>query len=168
MKKIVLIFISALFFVSCGGDKKKEANTEDGKVDNYALILDVIYQKDDSLSVVYKKGGYYLYDKAVSCIVKGSPAIQRITIDLPQAEKIENIALMASSNKEQESMVIKAISVKNGNEFIVSGKDNFTTYFQFDESFSWDEKSSKYLLNHNNKNQPGISGSDSLEILLTK
>lgn len=168
MKKIVLIFVSSLFLISCGGDKKKEVNLVDKKADNYALILDVIYEKDDSLSVVYKKDNYYVYDNPTSIYVKGSASIQRITIDLPQAEKIENIAMMASSNKEQESMVIKAISVKKGNEFIVSDKDNFTTFFQFDESFSWDEKSGKYILNHNNKNQPGISGSDSLEVLLTK
>ena len=64
-----------------------------------ALILDVIYEKDDSLSVVYKKDNYYVYDNPTSIYVKGSASIQRITIDLPQAEKIENIGWKYGTRK---------------------------------------------------------------------
>ncbi len=167
MKRIVLIVLSSLFLFSCGGDKKKEIQVEAETADQYAVIIDAIYEKDDSLAVVYKKDGYYV-EKPTSLIVKGSPLMQRLTVDLPQGEPVENLSITLSSNKDQEFLTIKAVSVKNGDKTIISDKDNFTTYFLFNESISWDIKTSRYILTHDKEFQPGIGGSDKLEAELTK
>ncbi|HLA55638.1 MAG TPA: hypothetical protein VK623_06040 [Flavobacterium sp.] len=176
MKKLVLIFFSSMLLFSCGKDKK--AATEDAKnvdvkeVSGISVTIEGIYEKDDSLSVVFKQNGYYAYNKAVPFKVKGSPLMQQLTINLPAGETVDNIAMMASSNKDQKYLTLKSIAVKNGDDEVVKNTDNFTTYFLFDECFKFDStadgKSFRYVMDHTKKYQPGIAGSEQLEALLVK
>ena len=169
MKKLVLLLIS-ITLISCGGDKKKEVieNVEVAK-DKYSIILDGVYEKDDSIAVFYQVDGYFKYDKPVSLKIKGSTLAQRFTIELPQDIAIENLSIVASTNKTQDFITVKNISLLNNNLSIFNGENyKHSEYLLTDNSFSWDAKNIRYNLNHNNKYPPSFSGNDKLISLLAK
>jgi hypothetical protein len=175
MKRLGLIFFSSMLMFSCGKDKKEESidpKKVDVKASGVSVTIEGIYEKDDSLSVVFKQNGFYAYNKAVPFKVKGSPLMQELTINLPAEEIVDNIAMMASSNKDQKYLTLKSIAVKYGDNDVVKNTDNFTTYFQFDECFKFDftpdGKIMRYAMDHTKKFQPGMAGSDQLEALLAK
>jgi hypothetical protein len=168
MRKIILLLI-ATAIVSCGGEKKKPEVQAEVAQDKYYLLLDCVYEKDDSIVAFYKLNEYFKYDKPVSLKIKGSPLNQRLTIDIPAGIAIEDLTLIASTNKEQKYIAIKNISVLNNEKVAVDG-DNFkhSQYFLSDASFSWDVKNQRYNLNHSNEFPPAFVGSDQLKSLLLK
>lgn len=171
MKKSILLVFITLFLVSCGG-KKKEDTTDaqvPDKLDKYSLIMDVIYEKDDSLAIVYKTGGYFQYEKPVSYAVKGSPELQRVVVDMPSGISVENFQITFSTNKEQKNLTIKNISIKNDNVEVFNG-DNLTygTYFNPNPGFTWNQAGLNYKLNFDGQFPPGQTGNEQLEAILTK
>ena len=125
MKKLVLIFFSGILLLSCGRNKKEESSeTVNLKLNKIALLIDAVYEKDDSILVYKKVNGYYLYDNPVTYKVKGSALIQRILIDIPGEEKVSNFSIVASTNKLQEHLTLKNISVKSNDSLVFDG-DNF-------------------------------------------
>jgi hypothetical protein len=95
--------------------------------------------------------------------------MQRITVNFPDGEAIENISFVASTNKDQSYLTIKNISVKNDTVMVFDG-DNYkhTGYFLPDSSFSWDLQKSRFNISHTGKYPPGMVGSEQLIALLTK
>ena len=170
MKKIILLVV-ALALASCGGKDKKNIEVENAEAskDKYSLVLDGIYENNDSIVVFYQVDGYFKYDKPVTRIIKGNPMVQRIKIDLPSESIIENISLVASTNKDQKYLTLKNISLMNDTVNVVDG-DNYkhSQYFLTDNSFSWDAAKQRYNLLHTNKYPPSFSGNDKLKTLLTK
>ena len=62
MKRLIVLFLTSAILVSCGKDKKNDVENNEEAValkDNFSVVLEAVYEKDDSLSVVYKKGGYW-------------------------------------------------------------------------------------------------------------
>lgn len=169
MKNLVLLLLTGVLLTSCGDKKKENEVAKEEVKDKYALVIDAIYEKDDSISAVYQKDKYFKYDQPVSMKIKGSPTMQRITINFPDGEAIENISFVASTNKDQSYLTIKNISVKNGNEMVFDG-DNYkhTGYFLPDTSFSWDLQKSRFNIVHTGKYPPGMVGSEQLIALLAK
>lgn len=171
MKKIFLLLVVAISLYSCGGDKKKE-NTEEAEAvvaDKYNLVLDAIYEKDDSVVVFYQKDKFFQYEKPTSLKIKGSPLMQRLTINLPEGIAIENLSITSSTNKTQDFITIKGISVLNDKTVIFDGSNGkYSEIFLTDPSFSWDLKNSRYNLNHRNEYPPSILGSEKLSDLLIK
>ncbi len=169
MKKLVLLFLGCVLFTSCS-DKKKENTPEKEEVKyKYALVLDAVYEKDDSISVVYQIDNYYKYDKPVGLKIKGSPLMQRLMVDLPQGEAIENISFVISTNKDQPYVTMKNISVKNDTITVFNGDNyKFTQCFLTDTSFGWDAKNSRYTLVHTNKYPPTMVGNENLKSLMMK
>ena len=173
MKKLILAFLIGLLLISCGKDKKKEIEATQQQTafvsDKYSVIIDGIYEKDDTISVVYQKNDYYLYDKPLIQVVKGSASAQRLTFLVPEGDAIENVSICLSKNKSQDYITIKNVSIKNANEVILDGSNNnFSNYLATDTSFTWDVKNSRYILNHSNKYPPSIVGNDKLQSLLVK
>jgi|JI7StandDraft_1071085.scaffolds.fasta_scaffold79617_2 hypothetical protein len=166
MKKVIYFALSVLLLVSCGKAKEENPETQAPvkQVDLYSVVIEALYEKDDSISVVVQQQGYFNYDKAISKKIVGAPTLQRIEFLLPEGEKIENIGCMISSNKEQKGVTIKNISVMNNGTVVLDGNDSkFGAYFLFDESFKidkFDGKSFKYFLTQTNKYPPGIRGND--------
>lgn len=170
MKKIVLVALVSFFIFSCGNKTEKQEEVVDDKavvVDEYSLTINGIYEIDDVVSVVYKKDGYFV-EKPIEKVVKGSPLPQQITIELPKGDKVENMSVNLSSNKEQNELSISAVIIKNGDQTILSDKENFTTYFLFNESVTWNVEKSKYVLFFDKKFPPGMSGGEQLEALLDR
>jgi hypothetical protein len=169
MKRLILVVLSTVLLVSCGGDKKKNAIAIDAVKDNYSVEIEGIYEKDDSVTVHYQVNNYYIYDKPVNQVVKGSPMPQKIIVSIPEGVAIENVKLILSKNKEQAFLDIKNIVIKNNNK-IIDGYDklNYSEYFATDDKFSWDDKNSKFILDHTGDNPPTMVGKEALLSLLVK
>ena len=169
MKKLVLLFLGCSILTSCGNKKKENEPIEEEIKDKYSLILDAVYEKDDSIAVVFQKDKYFKYDKPISMKIKGAPTMQRIIVDFPQGEAIENISFVVSTNKEQSYLTIKNISVKNDTIMVFDG-DNYKQvgYFNPYSSFSWDIQKSRFNISHTGKYPPGMVGSEQLISLLLK
>lgn len=170
MKKVIYFALSALFLVSCGKAKEEKQETETQpetatkQPDRYSVVIDAIYEKNDSISVVLQQKGYFVYDKVITKKITGAPGFQRIEMLVPEGETFENIGCMVSSNKEQKGVTISNISVmQNGSVILDGSASKFGEYFLFDESFKidkFDGKSFKYFLTQSNKYPPGIRGND--------
>ena len=171
MRKLILLFSVSTLLISCGRDKKNETQAEDIKTatkDQYSVIIDGVYEKDDSISVVYQKNNFFLYDKPIWLKVKGSTTIQRLIFNIPEGEAIENVSFCASTNKNQEHITIKNITIKNEGIVLDGSNNKYYEYFATDPSFTWDDKNSRFILNHNNKYPPSIVGKEKLFSILVK
>ncbi|CAM3957771.1 MULTISPECIES: hypothetical protein [Flavobacterium] len=171
MKKIALLLLVGVTFFSCGREKKEEADFSEIAEESLktTLILDAIYIKDDSLSVFCKVDNYFLYDKPIAVKVKGSDVIQRISIEIPENTPVESFSIVASTNKDQSTLVMKGISVEQNGKMVFDGSDyKYLDYFLADESFKWDEAKQRCDISHSNKYPPGIVGSEKIEHILIK
>lgn len=170
MKKIFLLFITTVVLSSCGGNKKKEMEEiEITKINKFSIIMDAIYEKDDSIVIFNKIGENYLYDKPTSFKVKGSALIQRLTINIPEGVAANNFSIVTSHNKEQKYLTIKNISIKDNDLLVVDGDNyKYNDYFMADASFIWDPKLLRCNLVHTNKYEPGLVGNEKIEALLSK
>jgi len=169
MKKLVLLFLGIVLLTSCGGDKKKEASTDVEEVkDKYVLIMDAIYEKDDSVEVVYQNDNFFKYETPIVVKVIGAPTMQKLTFAAPEGIAVENFKITVSSNKDQEHLTIKNISITNNSKVIDGDNGKYNSYFLTDESFTWDTKNSRFSLIHTNKYPPSLVGNDVLISLLTE
>jgi len=174
MKKInLLMLIMVLSLVSCGKDKKNSesnnTNISEMVKDKFVLEMDAIYEKNDSLVVFYEKDGYFDYNKPNSLKVVGSNLPQRILFVLPENIGAENYKIVVSTNKEQKTLKVLNISVKNDNKLVFDGSNNkFDAFFMTDESFGWDSEKSLYTLNHSNQYPPALIGKPELKQILIK
>lgn len=173
MKKLILLFILPFAIVSCGGDKKTKSSesevVENKNTDKYSVDIEGIFEKDDSLVVFYQKENYFNYDDPKSIIIKGLPLMQKVNINLPEGVAVENVKITVSTNKEQGFLTIKNISIKNDKLVVIDGDNGkHSEYFSTDESFSWDEKNLRYILDHTKKYPPSFIGKQSIVSLLVK
>lgn len=168
MKKIIALALSAMILVSCGKEKKVDAEQEALEVsgDKFTLEIDGIYEKDDSLVVFYENQGFFVHEKPTSIKVKGSPLSQKIIVDMPKNIYPSNFKITVSTNKEQKNLLISNVTIKNGKLLIDGSNDKYSKLFATDESFSWDEKNSRFTLSHSNKYPPSLIGTKDLIVLL--
>lgn len=167
MKKVILVLVTVVTIISCGSDKKKEEVEKTKPATKYSLVVDAIYEKDDSLVVFYEMDGIMQYEKPISYSIKGSPMPQNIKVDMPVGIIVENIKIEASTNKSQDALTVKNISVLKDGAIVIDGSNGkYPEYFLTDESFTWDLEKSRYKLNHSNKYSPGLLGSQQAMSLL--
>lgn len=170
MKKIVLLFLATVVLASCGRDK--EANKDEAKKevavkkDEYSVVLDAIYEKDDVLKVVYKLDGYWKEDGPIEFKVKGNPLAQKLDIKIPAGVSLQNVKLSLSTNKEQKTLKINSLNIVNNGVFCLEDATTYGTYFDANDGLTWDEKEAKLILSHDKANPPGIGGNTKLEELL--
>lgn len=173
MKKVFLLFFTGLILTSCGRDKKNEIESNEVKTelkDQYSVIINAIYEKDDQLVLIYKKNGYWDYDNQTKFPVKGTPNSQTLNIVFPSGEeRYDNVQIDVSTNKDQKILTLTDISILNNGKEIVNGRNMaFIKYFNFGTAFTWDEKKKRYNLLFDQKYPPRIVGSDNLEAILMK
>ena len=168
MRKIFLALISILTLASCGGDKKNEENNNVEKQPalKYSLEMDAIYEKDDSLSIIYQLDNVMQYEKAIEYKIKGSAIPQKITINFPEGENPENLNIIVSTNKEQSHLTINNISITIGDNVIDGSNYKYAEFLLTDPSFSWDLEKSRYNLIHTNKYPPALVGNEKLLSLM--
>lgn len=169
MKKTILIFVSIITLISCGSDKKNEQlETSEPKASvKYSLVMDAIYEKDDSIVVFYETDGFMQYEKPLFYKIKGAPMLQNFKVEIPEGIVVENIKIETSTNKSQNVLTVKNISVLKDSEVVLDGSNGkFSEYFLTDESFSWDLENSRYKIVHTNKYPPGIIGNEQAKSFL--
>lgn len=173
MKKIALLFLSSVLLLSCGSDKKKEsteiATEQAAAKDNFSVVLQAIYEKDDNISLIYKKGGFWDYDHPITHKVTGQPTIQKFSINIPEGEIVENVQITLSTNKEQKNVTVKSVSIFNNNKEVFNGDDlSYVKFFNSNSGLIWDEKNLRNDLNFDGQYPPGFVGTEELESLLIK
>lgn len=174
MKKLVLLFLGGILLASCGDKKKETTETAvDQEVvvkDNYSIVFLAIYEKDDELSLQFKKDdGFMDYDHPIKYKIKGQPTIQRFSIEIPSGVALANFQFYLSTNKEQKNVQLKAIIVSNNGKEVFNG-DNFEylKYFNGNAGVIMDEKNQRFNLNFDGKFPPGFTGNEQLESMLVK
>lgn len=167
MKKLIVLFAVAAALISCGKDKK---NFEQETPKSTAVSLEVvgIFAEDDSLAVFYKVDGFYMYDKPVTKVIKGSKITQKITFDIPAGIAPENFSIVASTNKNQTAVTISEVTIHDGDNVIDGKNYQYFDFFVADNSFKLDEKTMIFSLTHTNQYPPGMVGTPKLETLLIK
>jgi hypothetical protein len=166
MKKYIILF-STLLLVSCGKDKKENIEIEKKSIDKYSLVIEGVYEKDDSLVVFYQINNYIQYEKPISKKIIGSNLPQRLKLDIPEGITAENFSVTLSTNKSQENITITNMSLENNGKTILDGSNyKFSEYFLTDASFEWDKERANYKLIHTNQYPPGMVGSEKLISIL--
>jgi hypothetical protein len=171
MKKLVLLFIGCVLLTSCS-DKKKE-NTpqkeEEASRRKISIVFEAIYEKDDKISMAFKKDGYWDYVNLSPFTIVGQPTMQKLTFDVPEGLNIENVQIELSSNKEQKSVKLNSIYIfENGKQIIDGSNMQFIKYFNTGSGLTWDEKNLRYNLIFGGEFPPGICGNEVLESMLVK
>lgn len=168
MRKIVYCIFASLLLLSCGKEKeaKVPAAVEEVK-DKYVVSLDAIYEKNDTCMVfIYDENNNEFLDKRIKIAVKGSPNFQKIDFQLPEGLKPSNLGIGFSSNKEQESLTLKSITIQNKENAIVKA-DDYLTFFANNDCLVMDLTTSKHKLKHDKEYPPGFVGNDKLKAALS-
>jgi hypothetical protein len=173
MRKAVLFILFSIILTSCGGDKKKESvdelSTESvNSKDNYSIIFEGIYEKNDEISMVFKKGGNWDYDHPTTFKIVGQPTMQKLIFDLPYELSIDNVQIDLSSNHEQKTLTLKGVYVLNNGKEVINGSNMaFIKYFNTGGGLDWDFKKLRYNLIFGGQYPPRMCGNDVLESILT-
>lgn len=169
MKKIILLLISVLTLVSCGKEKKEELPTTAEEKDNFSIALEVIYPKNDSIVLVYKKNGYWDYDHPISLKVTGQELAQKLRIDIPEGDYLENFQLTISTNKEQKEIKYQDVSVLYNDKLMFDGSNQkHSGYFNANSGIKWNDINKSLELNFDGEYPPGFSGNEQLEAVLNQ
>lgn len=172
MKKIILLLIGGLLLTACVDKKKEGAETPSESevvTDNYSVVFEAIYEKDDELIMIFKKEGYWYYNDPSTYKVVGDTAVQKLTFDLPKSLSLENIQIDLSSNKEQKTLKLTSVNIYNNGKEVVNGSNmGFVKYFMTGTGLGWDAKNSRYTLIFGGEFPPRIVGNDLLESMLIK
>ncbi len=137
MKKVVLLTLSLIAFVtvSCKDDKKQETNDQPEQKEapakeNFYVEMDAQADKKDDLALYYTEDGTnnYTPEKALWRTVNPGEQ-QTLVYDLPLNVLPSNIRLDFGTNKAQEWVTVSRIKFAHqGNNFEIKGSE-FLQYF---------------------------------------
>ena len=138
-------------------------------IDEFSISFVATYPKDDSLSLVYKKNGFWDYDHPIAYKVKGQEASQKFTIDIPNGDYLENFQVTISTNKEQKEVKIDDVSIIYNDKLFFDGSNlKHISYFNSNSGLKWNDVKKTLELNFDGEFPPGFAGNEQLEALLTK
>lgn len=155
MKK-QLIFINLvllIFFISCK-NKEEVTPVEEIKANTFDVIVDLKIQKDDELILFYKDPSIAYFDgkNTVYNGVKGSSEIQSLTFSVPEGILPNDIRLDISSKKDQDPIIINAITLSfEGRVFKIEKRD-ILKYFTPNEFIKFDEETGEVKFIKNGEN----------------
>ncbi|RTY88276.1 hypothetical protein EKM02_10585 [Flavobacterium sp. RSP49] len=175
MKKVVLLFLSSIVLLSCGGDKKKEnVETTNEEVisdkGNFSVVMDAVYKKNDSIVFYYTQNGFECTnEQAIKQAITGSDSIQNITIQLPGNVILENFRINLSNNPDQETVLLSKFRIKRNENIFDIQQVDFSKYLNFNENVSWDDtlKGFKFI-SVKDSYTPRVLGNQGLESKLTE
>ncbi len=156
MKKIGLLII----LISLLGCKDN-----DNSNNKFTVTFEAIFNKNDStaVSLIGDKGEEIT---KIVAFVKSDSKYQRVDYEFPKNTRFSNIRLFVSSNKQQESLQIKAIEFKSSNDIIVGTPgDQFIYYFTPENGVEINFETGIHKLNHNNCS-PSFIGNNILKKLI--
>lgn len=168
MKKIVLLSLISLVIVSCGKEKKQDV--EKTVKSDFVVYLDAVYEKNDSTYLnIYDRNGKDMLSSRVYVNVKGSPIVQRVVYKIPTGLEFSNICFSLSTNKEQKTLQIKAISILNNGQAIIGGNGEKTDrLFANGDQLVMNLKTGIHELKHDKAYCPGLAGNEMLKAIIEK
>jgi hypothetical protein len=168
--KHLLNLVLVLVLISCGKSKEEDKGAvEVKKADKFSVLIEAVYLKDDTITLIVKKDNYWDWDNPIKQAVKGQELIQKITFDLADNVYLENLQLMLSSNKEQSFLKIDNISVfMNDNIFFDGSQNKHTGFFNANSGLKWNEEKVQLDLNFDGEFLPGLAGNEQLESKLSR
>ena len=168
MKKFFGLLIVALS-LSCGGEKKEEIVPMEEQLDKFSISFAATYPKDDSLSLVYKKNGYWDYDHPIALKITGQELAQKFIIEIPEGDYLENFQVTISTNKEQKEVKIEDVSVIYNDKLFFDGSNlKHISYFNSNSGLKWDDVNKTLELNFDGQFPPGFVGNEQLEAIFSK
>lgn len=168
MKKIVLLLLISLVFLSCGKEKKDDV--EKTVKSDFVVYLDAVYEKNDSTYLnIYDRNSKDMLSSRVYVNVKGSPLVQRVIYKIPTGLEFSNICFSLSTNKEQKTLQIKAISILNNGKAIIGGNGEKTDrLFANGDQLVMNLKTGIHELKHDKDYCPGLAGNEMLKAIIEK
>lgn len=171
MKKIFYVAVFSLVLFSCGKDKKAEdAKEVVVNTDEYVVTLDAIYEKNDSTYLnVYDQADHDIADLKVYTNVEASPIVQTVEYKIKKGAEFSNVCFSLSTNKEQNTIQIKAVTIKKNGKLIIGGPgDHWDYYFANNDQLVIDMTTGIHKLKHDQIYTAGLVGNDLLKSLLAK
>jgi hypothetical protein len=174
MKKLILGLTVVLSFLSCGKEgKTDELPAEDVKAENvqknqFVVLLDAIYEKNDTLKVfVYDENDNEVLNSVIKVAVIGSPNQQKVEFKLPEGYTPFNLGIgFSCSNKEQDSFVLKGISIKNGDDLVYKPEE-YLKYYANNDQLVMDVPTGLHKLKHEKDYPAGFVGNIELKSALS-
>lgn len=173
MKKTALILVIITLFFSCGKDKKADQQEEKNPVENvdankFVVLLDAIYEKNDTLKVfVYDENDNEILNSVIKVAVIGSPNPQTLEFKLTEGFVPFNLGIgFSCSNKEQESFLLKGISIKNGDDLVYKPED-YLKYYANNDQLLMDVPTGIHKLKHDKDYPAGFVGNIELKSALS-
>lgn len=174
MKKLILGLTVVLSFLSCGKEGKTDEQPAEGvknenvQKNQFVVLLDAIYEKNDTLKVfVYDENDNEILDSAIKVAVLGSPNQQTVEFKLPEGYTPYNLGIgFSCSNKEQDSFVLKGISIKNG-EDLVYKPEEYLKYYANNDQLVMDVPTGLHKIKHEKNYPAGFVGNIELKSALS-
>jgi hypothetical protein len=136
---IFLILFSSVLFISCKNENSNDSTDTvkpETTFDNsFKVNLSVNLKKDDAFSLYYSEDGTLNFKaEPIWLEVKGSESTQDVTFSLPKDTYPSQIRLDFGMNKEQEDILLKAVTFEyKGIKKQIAGSD-IGNYFIPDQS----------------------------------
>lgn len=134
--KTGLFLIVVILFSFVGCKKERETGIAGAEGKHMQVMLEVVAEKDDNFSVYYTEDGSIDFSKEepVWMPVQGSSKVQEVVFNLPEGKVPTQLRLDLGTNKQQEEVVLKKVSIIYFDQiFIVEDRDIFT-FFMADHS----------------------------------
>lgn len=162
--KVKLITANIILLLSFGACKNVEINEEVAIKDNFSIVIEGVFTKNDKLQVFYLvEGKDWSDENSISQPIYASNEMQKIELDLPKEIIPNNLRVDLGSNPTQSNVTIKNISIKYKNETINGDLGIFTDYFYPNQFVSWDPNYFGYKLSAIDGNyDPFFMGNDLL------
>ena len=162
--RIKLKVASIILLLSLGACKNTENKEEVATKDNFSIIIEGVFTKNDKLQIFYLVDGKDWSDESsISQAIYGSNEMQKIELDLPKEIIPKNLRVDLGFNPTQSNVTIKNISIKYKKEIIDGDFGNFTDYFFPNQFVSWDPNYFGYKLSVVDGNyDPFFMGNDLL------
>ncbi|MFV0162261.1 hypothetical protein OBK04_01165 [Empedobacter falsenii] len=179
MKKILLstLLISSFLTLSSCGDKKGGRNnlseTEElTNIEAKGLVINLegVFTKNDVYQIFYTDDSVFTEQNSVKTTVYGQSVLQKVSFQLPEKIKPQNLRLDLGNNFNQSAVSIKKIEIMYNDQILNIEGDMFREYFPTTSSVQYDGTSLEYLLKKNEDGSfdPVMFGSDQVKKGLNK
>lgn len=167
MKKLISSFLIGLILLSCGKEGKDEVQKNEPKIkNNYSVLLDAVYEKNDTCMVMlYDENDFEILKDRIKLPVKGSKIAQKIVFNIPNGMVPKNLGIAFSTNKEQNEFSLKGIVIKNGEDMLYRPEE-YLKFFANNDAMVLNIPTSVHKLIHDKAYPPSFVGNNELKSIL--
>jgi len=114
----LLLIATCISLSGCRGENQelhsKDVGQKESQLDK--IILDVVVNKDDNFSLYYTTDGSIDFKQTnpIWVPVQGKKEVQQVTFELPEDVHLPQLRLDFGTNKEQEDIILKAVTIVYG------------------------------------------------------